>query len=407
MRELSFPRPIGASEVVAPRAGRHLPGRLAVTAWLLGLLAAPMLMDKLGLVVHQIALAWLLPPMILWRGSPFVRAPVFRREPWFLVATSVFLVLIFPGAALSDEPETSLAYWVGTIIAILMAAGLWELGAEVVERGLAIYGVTGALWSIAVVMLFHEEGQRLGGFQGPNSLALVELGIATAALCVRSGPVRLGVLAVSLGTIAITGSRAGLLAAAAMLATLLVASLPRLSIRRVALGTMAIGALLAAIWWAIDHTVNRLALVFAFDDPTRNPIESGFSGRLYAWLDAIELWQGHPWFGVGYRMHERYFSDYSSAHNGFLMALAEFGVVGMVPTLVMLTMAVRRAVVLASQGDRLGRVALAFFVGMAVESLFERYLINIGNATSILLLVFLFRPRSARPALRSSGPRWA
>src|SRR5262249_17815184 len=135
-----------------------------------------------------------------------------------------------------------------------------------------------------------------------------------------------------------TQSRSSL--AAALLGLLIYASLKmnQMSKRKAALILgVVILAFTVCFFFYYDATQSWISSLFFLNDRYRG-VGTGFTNRVSAWQEALDLFRENPVFGVGFRLHEQYMTTLSSAHNGYLSLLAEVGIVGAVPvfTLTML-----------------------------------------------------------------------
>jgi O-antigen ligase len=96
---------------------------------------------------------------------------------------------------------------------------------------------------------------------------------------------------------------------------------------------------------------------------------------------------------VGFRAHEHLLKADTSAHNGYLATLAEVGMVGFLAVLLLVV----RGLQLLWAGSREPEpgfsqsILFGLCVGYLLLAVFERYLINVGNPTSLLFLVAIMR----------------
>jgi O-antigen ligase len=363
-----------------------------VTLWLLGSLVAPLVAADDDTLARGLAVVWLAPILALRHGWRFLVGPVFRSDRKTVGAAVTFLVLTLPGAILSVDPVTAVQYWVGTIAAFLVAAGMWELGERNIEAGTARYAVVGTLLTAVALIGVRPDDGRFGSPIAPNPLGLLLFGILACSLMVRHRAVWMGIWLVCGTALLATGSRAAMLATIATLLTTWVVKPRRFSPRRIA-GLAALVIALSVLLYAAGTPLYEAGVrLFAVYDPWRDPIETGFTGRIYVWQETLRIWLEHPFWGVGYRSLEHHLTEASSAHNGYLSVLAEIGIMGALPLAVFMTLRTRGLWSRVRARDRLGTAGLALVAGMAVESLFERYLINFGNPTSLLFLLVLLTP---------------
>jgi len=123
---------------------------------------------------------------------------------------------------------------------------------------------------------------------------------------------------------------------------------------------------------------------------------SGATGRVEAWKWTWELFARNPILGVGFRSHEFLLKTDSSSHNGYLATLAEIGILGFLGLLFL----VARGLGLLWAGSRQEgtgfsqSILFGLCIGYLLLAIFERYLINVGNPTSLLFLISIMRPGS-------------
>jgi len=100
--------------------------------------------------------------------------------------------------------------------------------------------------------------------------------------------------------------------------------------------------------------------------------------------------------GVGFRAHEFLLKTDSSSHNGYLATLAEVGILGFLGVMFL----VMRGMRLLWTGSRepgpgfSQSILFGLCAGYLLLAVFERYLINVGNPTSLLFLVAIMRSRA-------------
>lgn len=134
--------------------------------------------------------------------------------------------------------------------------------------------------------------------------------------------------------------------------------------------------------------------VLLISDPRRG-IGTGFTGRVAAWLETLEIWMRSPMFGVGFRQHEGFMTTASSAHNAYLTMLVDTGIVGLVTYLLFIGLSlfsVLRGIDAGSTRSLILSVIVSYFV----LGLFERRALNAGNAFSIWFVMACFYALRAR-----------
>jgi O-antigen ligase len=107
-----------------------------------------------------------------------------------------------------------------------------------------------------------------------------------------------------------------------------------------------------------------------------------------------ELFLRNPVLGVGFRAHEQVLNVGSSAHNGYLATLAEVGIVGFLAVAFLVVRGFRLLWVRSEDPEWMfgSSVLLGVAVAYLLLAVFERYLMNVGNPTSLLFLLCIMRP---------------
>ena len=142
-----------------------------------------------------------------------------------------------------------------------------------------------------------------------------------------------------------------------------------------------------------DLVFKSLDRFYALSSADRG-LGSGASGRVEAWKWTWDLFVRNPVLGVGFRAHEFLLKVDSSSHNGYLATLAEIGMFGFLSVLFLIV----RGMHLLWAGSRepgagfSQSILFGLCVGYLLLAVFERYLINVGNPTSLLFLVSIMGP---------------
>ncbi|MDO8357091.1 MAG: O-antigen ligase family protein [Nitrospirota bacterium] len=291
----------------------------------------------------------------------------------------------------------SSGYLVLTLAGIFLALQFnTNLDAEQYERGLKIFAVltTGVL--IGLAWYDYVPGTRLGNGKGilnPNTIGLVSVSVILAAMSIRTWVLRLAVIGPIAGIIVLTSSRAA--AVAAVVGLGMVVWLRLRAHRRPVLLLAVTGLLLiVGVTLAYGDVMYRMLDRFYALSSADRGMSSGASGRVTAWKWTWELFVHNPVLGVGFRAHEYLLKADSSAHNGYLATLAEVGLLGFLAVAYLIT----RGMSLLWAGSReIGAgfsqsILFGLCVGYLLLAVFERYLINVGNPTSLLFLVSIMRP---------------
>ncbi|MFY9781656.1 MAG: O-antigen ligase family protein [Candidatus Baltobacteraceae bacterium] len=263
----------------------------------------------------------------------------------------------------------------------------------------------------AIAFASHAIPRVAGPLEGPNQLAgflglalpvLLAFALAREPLGIELAGLGLGAMA-----LALTLSRAGLLAALLALGIVAVSSRPR---RTLALLTLSAGITLGLVTlglqgFAATHTLAGafdLLLHFASLAEAQDPGQVGRRSEL--WSAAIALWRTHPFFGVGAGNFELDLGSAgiagvrTHANSLYLQSLAEGGIVGLAATLALVTASVgsfargpfREPLVLG---------ALAASVGFALHQCVDLLVFypKVGELWWILLALGVSRREAAAP----------
>lgn len=326
-----------------------------------------------------------------------------------LVATGG-LILFGMASALSSFMSPVALLSTGYLV--LTLAGIWlalqfnsSLDAEQYERGLKVFALLTTGLLVGFAWYDYVPGTRLGNGRNilnPNTIGLVSVSVLLAAMSIRTAMLRLVVMGPIAGIIVLTSSRAAAVAAVVGLA--MIVWLRLRARRRPVLLIAGIGLILAVgVMFAYGDVVYRvLDRSYGLSTADRG-ISSGASGRVAAWKWTWELFMRNPVLGVGFRAHEFLLKTDSSSHNGYLATLAEVGVLGFLGVLFL----VMRGMRLLWTGSRepgpgfSQSILFGLCAGYLLLAVFERYLINVGNPTSLLFLVSIMRPRAMGSSVAS------
>lgn len=294
---------------------------------------------------------------------------------------------------------------VSTGYLVLTLAGIWlalqfnsSLDADQYERGLKVFALLTTGLLVGFAWYDYMPGTRLGNGKNilnPNTIGLVSVSVLLAAMSIRTLILRLVVMAPIAGIIVLTSSRA---AAVAAVVGLTMTLWFRLRARKRSILLIAGIGLIVAVGVTLvygDVVYRALDRSYGLSTADRG-ISSGASGRVAAWKWTWELFMRNPVIGVGFRAHEFLLKADSSSHNGYLATLAEVGILGFLGVLFLVV----RGLYLLWAGSRepgpgfSQSILFGLCVGYLLLAVFERYLINIGNPTSLLFLVSIMRPRA-------------
>ena len=373
---------------------------LVLGLWLTGVFAASLggwldhsQDNTRSMVLLGIAVVW--PLLYFWMG----RCNFVPRSMSFMAT----VVVVFFGLISALSCFTSLLPLLSSGYLILTLAGIWlalqfnsNLDAEQYEWGLKVFAILTAGILVGFSWYDYVPGTRLGNGKGvlnPNTIALVSISVLFAAMSIRTLALRLAVMGLIAGIIVLTSSRA---AAVASVVGLGIVVWFRLRARHRPVLLLAGIALILAVGVTIvygDLVFKSLDRFYALSSADRG-LGSGASGRVEAWKWTWDLFVRNPVLGVGFRTHEFLLKVDSSSHNGYLATLAEIGMFGFLSVLFLIV----RGMHLLWAGSRepgagfSQSILLGLCVGYLLLAVFERYLINVGNPTSLLFLVSIMGP---------------
>jgi O-antigen ligase len=312
--------------------------------------------------------------------------------------------LIFFGGAAALSSFMSPVALLSTGYLVLTLAGIWlalqfnsSLDADQYEQGLKVFALLTAALLVGFAWYDYVPGTRLGNGKdilNPNTIGLVSVSVFLAAMSIRTLALRLAIMGSIAGIIVLTSSRAAAVAAVVGLGMTVWLRLrarrrPVLLIAGICL-ILAVGVTLAYG----DVMYQMLDRSFGLSTADRG-IGSGATGRVMAWKGTWEIFTRNPVLGVGFRAHEFLLKADSSSHNGYLATLAEVGMLGFLGVLFLIVRGLRLLWV-GSREPEAGfsqSILFGLCVGYLLLAIFERYLINVGNPTSLLFLVAIMRSR--------------
>jgi len=371
-----------------------------VGLWLVGLLIAtgPNIIES---ATMRLALfLWVVPLGLMVRGPRFVVPTAFRQDGILSLLLVMFFLVAMPMAVAGANPSVSVPLLLLTAGGVWICGGLWEL---LEERGLvapSVYSMVGTGTLLWTYFTIDWAGARFGAGRNPNSLGLLIVSLVAASYAIRYRTGRLFVLFAAGVLLLASGSRSALIGSLIVAGVMAIpwvkARSRRLQIWLLVLSApMLVGALAVG-----PELLDSIAGVLAWDDPYRG-IESGFTRRTLVWRESLALWQASPIFGVGFRAHEAFLSTASSAHNGYLALLAEVGIIGAALLGAVVAWRLRWLVKYhEAEWSQVAWIGLALLAGYGFIAFFERYFLNVGNPTSLLVIMFLVMPVQRRRGLR-------
>jgi O-antigen ligase len=321
--------------------------------------------------------------------------------------------LILFGLAATLSSFMSPVALLSTGYVVLTLTGIWlalqfnsNLDADQYERGLKVFALLTTGLLVGFAWYDYVPGVRLGNGKNilnPNTIGLVSVSVLLAAMSIRTLMFRLVVMGLIAGIIVLTSSRTAAVAAVVglgMIVWLRLRAGRRPVLLLTGIGLVAIVGVMIAYGDVMFNTLDR---IYGLSTADRG-FGSGATGRMAAWKWTWELFVRNPVIGVGFRSHEFILKADSSSHNGYLATLAEVGVLGFLGVL-FLVMRGMRLLWTGSREPGLGfsqSILFGLCAGYLLLAVFERYLINVGNPTSLLFLVSIMRPRAMESSV--AGP---
>jgi O-antigen ligase len=364
--------------------------------WLLGILFAYNAAPDYAQVAQGVALVWIVPLGIAAGGERFLFAPVFRQHPFVLAAVLVFLAITLPQALFSASSGESVSFWALTVAGTVICAGIWSLleGRELAF--LRVYSLLGIAVLTGVLLMTYEGFGRFDTIRNPNAIGLIVISLISSSFAFRSTWVRGVLIGAGVLTILAASSRSALVGAMIVLTVSAALGWKKLTVgKKLAVVLLAVAVLTIAISEYLGILSLAADRLFLLNDPYRG-IGTGFTRRQLVWQETYDLFLAHPWFGVGYRTHQSHLIYGTSSHNGYLALLAEVGVLGTLPVAVIVTAGLRRLFRAARAGSVHAGIGLSLAGAYLFIALFERFMINFGNPTSVLFLMFMLLPEPRR-----------
>lgn len=316
-----------------------------------------------------------------------------------LFAIGIFV--LFGGLSVYVSPIMwqSMAYFCMTLLVFLLALQFnSNLDLKSYEFGLGFYAFLTTVALLAFAAYDYTPGQRLGNgtnILNPNTVGMVSLSVILSATAIRRAVRRYAVMLPALGVLIMTDSRAS---SVAVLGGLFVVFIMRLKSARSRQRAMIFGAAALALVVAAFFSgvlISAFTSYFAIHNKYRG-LGTGFTGRFTVWRTVWDLFLENPILGVGFRSLSEVIGI--EAHNGYLNLLAEIGLPGSIGVAYILFagMTSMRKDARDPQLLPLLSVLTGLAVGYLMLAIFERYLFDIGNPTSLIFILAILRPKKAR-----------
>jgi O-antigen ligase len=298
----------------------------------------------------------------------------------------------------SPVPLMSLAYLLSTVIGLILSYFFVStMNEEEIINGLLSYGVVAA--GILVIYTVNSgtdtQGRMSGSILSPNSVGMISVSVIMATFLSKRKWLPIALTVPVLWVLLATESRASMLSfAVGMTVWILLKKKKAVSFLEASIYSFIAAILLLLTFYFNHNIIEFFSKLLVLNDPYRG-LGTGGTGRLEAYGEAFSIFKSSPWIGIGYRMHEYYMVYHSSAHNGYLSMLADSGVVGSSATLYFIVWSLKNY--LFSNRSLFISWALSFISAYLFIGLFERYLLNVGNPMSLIIMALMVRGFVMRP----------
>lgn len=321
-----------------------------------------------------------------------------------------FLVACLLSSIDSADVYSSIAYTVLTAGAIFISvravARLNEQCLEKAFRNYVILMTPVLLWILIKNASLSQRFTVEEAGLNPNTVALIMVSVIFSSYAFRSVIVTTAWQTTPVAILLLTQSRASLLGTVLGLVFVYFVKSKGAKGKKILLWVMGIIVLIGVCMPYVDQISDAISRQLALNDRYRG-VNSGATGRVLAWAETWQLFLEHPVLGVGFRAHEKLLRVGSSSHNGYLALLAEIGVCGFVPAIcfVITGVVALMRMALRQPSYRSYTLLAATAVAYLFIAMFERYLINIGNPTSLMFVIAISLGASRQTGHRVLGEK--
>lgn len=362
--------------------------------WLVGTAVIPAAFGLMSPAVRFVALVWPVPLLLLLGRRRSILAPAFVQRPWRILGAALIIASACISATVSPDRKLSLEMTLATLVAILICAGFWAIIGNDDSSLLGTYA-----WASLVVCLVALVTVRgtMGGdrlsFAGldPNPVGLILQGVTISSLAIRRLPFRAVAVLLSLYVMYLTNSRSALIGTAIALLLYFVLRGRTLFAWSLAAVLSVSGVIVASGSDYLSKIADQTSQVLHLHNKYRG-LNSGFTGRALLWQETIDIWHEHPLIGSGYRAIEELIPQGMSSHDGYLEILGETGIFGALSMALFSFQGIRGLISDSRKGSQVAQLGLALTAGYLFIAVFERYFVNFGNPTSLLVLCMWMRP---------------
>lgn len=318
------------------------------------------------------------------------------------IAIATFSAFALFSAAFSPETIKSTVYAVMTILAICICLQFHtNLDIAGYEKGLGIYSIPTSAFLLWETYVNYIGGGYASGrltfvdaALNPNAIALISMSVLLSSMMLRSLVWRWSIFSAALIPLLMTRSRASAIGAIIGLVIVFIVR-TKAATGKTKIMVLLLVALVITGGAIFSETVTGAGSEFFSLHDRHRGIDSGATGRIHVWKEVWGLFLDNPILGVGFRAHEGLLKAGSSSHQGYLALLAEVGIFGFMAVMYLVSSgiltlwgAVKRSDLVYSHSVPFGLAIGYLFIGM-----FERYMINVGNPTSLLFLLAITIPK--------------
>lgn len=312
-----------------------------------------------------------------------------------LLALLVFFLFCFLSSFVSPIAFNSAAFVALTLVSVWLSLQFGSaMNTRQLESGLKIYALIITVVLAGFAWDDYTPGLRLGNGKGilnPNSVGVVSVSAALAAMAFRSWLIRYLLVGIIFVIIYLSGSRASAMGTLIGLGIIGYqrTRLAGTGIKVIVLSILIISAIAMAAYWASTESAISDFLQLKARD---RGLGSGATGRVIAWSQTWQLFLGSPLLGIGFRAHEHILGV--SSHNGYLATLAEIGLPGFIAIMYLIFTGAYRLWRITQKAELVYNYTILFglICGYLFIAIFERFLINVGNPTSLLFMVGIILP---------------
>lgn len=373
----------------------HISPQVSLTIWLIAILASALIPRMiLGYNAEQyvsnLTLVSFFTPLLFINTKKLIFTKLSKIQNGKLFTSFLFIFTYSVTISLlnTDSITRPLVLFTMTILSFYFAHNFTVNICKInIYNALTNYGI---ISSILILIYSHFElytvQNRLGEYFNPNAIGMICFSIIlTGFLPVkRHLSTRILIILPAAYVLFLTNSRTSIIATLLSIALITIKHTKPPTFRTTSI--LFFFCFACTIYFSIypDSAFDLTNQVFAIDDSDRG-LDSGATNRSGAWEATFQIFLDNPMVGVGYRMHEHYLQSYSSSHNGPLALIAELGIFGVLTLCFIAASGYNLMLTYVRNEDNW---MFPYFFGYILITLFERYLFNVGNPTSLIFILF-------------------